>query len=141
MIESGDTYKIIYSDKTTINRIGLGFFKDYRVILNWNKKRIKIIENQSISKDTYSTFGYSIYHEDNQIVISSLVEGSSASKHLEIGDIILTVNNRNISPITESERCKIWQEGIVDKLEERINISVLRNEKVYNFHLDKKSFF
>ncbi|WP_051285422.1 aspartyl protease family protein [Aequorivita capsosiphonis] len=133
--------EIVYADKTTIHRIGLGFFKNYRVILNWNKKRIKIFENQAVLEDSYSTFGYGTTQTNEQIVISYLIEGSSASKHLEIGDTILSINERDLSSISESERCEIWKDGIAEKSEDQINISVLRNGKVYNFTLEKCHFF
>lgn len=133
--------KLVYSERAIANRLGLEFFKDYRVILNWNKKRLKIIENQTVLKDTYRSFGYNTSQENEQIVISSLLEGSSASNYLEMGDQVLRINDKDLSSVTALERCKLWEEGIVDKSEERINISVLRNGKVYNYNLEKTHFF
>ena len=35
----------VYSEQYLEKRFGLDFFRDYRVILNWNSKKIKLIEN------------------------------------------------------------------------------------------------
>ena len=35
----------VYSEQYLGRRFGLDFFKNYRVILNWNSKKIKLIEN------------------------------------------------------------------------------------------------
>lgn len=37
----------VYSEQYLDKRFGLDFFKDYRVILNWNSKKIKLIENET----------------------------------------------------------------------------------------------
>ncbi|SFW60540.1 retropepsin-like aspartic protease [Cellulophaga fucicola] len=36
----------VYSEQYLSRRFGLDFFKNYRVILNWNSKKIKLIENK-----------------------------------------------------------------------------------------------
>ena len=36
----------VYSEQYLEKRFGLDFFRNYRVILNWNTKKIKLIENQ-----------------------------------------------------------------------------------------------
>lgn len=133
--------RITYSDETTTHRIGLDFFKDYRVILNWNKKRIKMIGNQNTTEETYSSYGFDTFQENNKIIISSLIEGSNASKYLEIGDQVLRIDDKDFSHITENERCENYEEGLIDKSIEEINITVLRNKEVFNYILEKTSFF
>ena len=36
----------VYSEQYLAKTFGIGFFKNYRVILNWNSKKIKLIENK-----------------------------------------------------------------------------------------------
>ena len=36
----------VYSEQYLSHRFGLDFFRNYRVILNWNSKKIKLIENK-----------------------------------------------------------------------------------------------
>ncbi|MFV0566734.1 MAG: retropepsin-like aspartic protease [Flavobacteriaceae bacterium] len=39
------TNEKVYSEQYLSHRFGLNFFKNYRVILNWNSKKVKLIEN------------------------------------------------------------------------------------------------
>jgi len=39
----------VYSEQYLEKRFGSDFFKNYRIILNWNSKKIKLIENQDIN--------------------------------------------------------------------------------------------
>ncbi|MEO8932998.1 MAG: hypothetical protein ABI295_01720, partial [Xanthomarina sp.] len=41
------TNQKIYSEQYLSQRFGLDFFRNYRVILNWNSKKIKLIENSN----------------------------------------------------------------------------------------------
>lgn len=132
---------LVYSDKSTIHRIGLGFFKDYRIILNWDKKRIKILDVRSDFKKDYETFGYTISHEDSKIIISSIIEQTSAAKYLKIGDQLLSINEKNLSSINNVQWCEIWSKGIGDKVDQRMNISILRNGEKHNYKLEKTHFF
>ncbi len=129
--------KIVYSDHATHNTFGLDFFKDYRVILNWNKKQIKIIENIPIKKDSYNSFGYSLSLENNHVIISSIIEESSASKYLEIGDHVISINKIDLSSIKENQWCKIWEEDIFDKSLKQMTISILRNGEEYHYEVKK----
>ncbi|WP_034924991.1 retropepsin-like aspartic protease [Gillisia sp. CAL575] len=36
----------VYSEQYLVKRFGLDFFRNYRVIINWNSKKIKLIENK-----------------------------------------------------------------------------------------------
>ena len=36
----------VYSEQYLEKRFGSDFFKDYRIILNWNSKKIKLIEHK-----------------------------------------------------------------------------------------------
>lgn len=40
------TNQKVYSEQYLTHRFGLNFFRNYRVILNWNSKKIKLIENK-----------------------------------------------------------------------------------------------
>lgn len=129
--------KIVYSDHSTHNTFGLDFFKDYRVIINWNKKQIKIIESKEIKEDRYNSFGYNLSFENNHIIISSIIEQSSASQYLKIGDQILSINKLDLSSIDEDQWCEIWEDDIFDKSLNLVKISILRDSKEYQYELKR----
>ncbi|MBI6115879.1 retropepsin-like aspartic protease [Salegentibacter maritimus] len=44
----------VYSEQYLDKAFGSDFFKNYRIILNWNSKKIKMIENKSINQQFFS---------------------------------------------------------------------------------------
>jgi len=117
---------------------GLSFFKNYRVILNWKTKKIKLIEQQKTSKENYKNFGFSYSFKNNSFFISSLFEGTQAKEKLKIGDKIMSINGKDYSFISNEKNCSIMGKGILGEFNESIKIEVLRGDKKKIFSIKKE---
>ena len=117
------------------NNLGLAFFKNYRVILNWQKKKLRMIEITKAGNDSYNTFGFSILYEKG-VYVNAIVETSSASKFLKQGDKILSINDTSYANITEEQYCAIYRNGF-DNETDPLSITILRDGKELTFKLVK----
>ena len=118
------------------NNLGLAFFKNYRVILNWNKKRIRLIEITKAGHDTYKTYGFSTLYDNQAIYVNTIIETSSASQFLKQDDQILSINASNYTNITEADYCAFYRDGLTTD-EDTLSITVLRAKKELTFELVK----
>ena len=118
------------------NNLGLAFFKNYRIILNWDKKKIKMIEVKKAGNDTYKTYGFSTLYEGKSVYVNAIIETSSASNVLKQGDEIININNKNYTNVTEEQYCDLWRNGF-DTETKPLSITVLRNGKELSFELIK----
>ncbi|WP_299099460.1 aspartyl protease family protein [uncultured Winogradskyella sp.] len=118
------------------NNLGLAFFKNYRVILNWNKKKIRMIEVTKAGNDTYNSYGFSTFYNENGVAVNAVIEASSASKVLQQGDKILSINHINYANITDEEYCSFYRDGY-DNGKETLAITILRNDEELSFQLLK----
>lgn len=118
------------------NNLGLAFFKNYRVILNWHKKRIRLIEVTKAGNDTYKTYGFSTLYENQGIYVSTIIETSSASQFLKQDDQILSINASNYTNITEADYCAYYRDGLNTE-QDTLSITILREDKTLTFELVK----
>lgn len=130
--------RIVYSAPFMENIFGLAFFKNYRVILNWKIKRIKMIEVNPLKDEVYLNYGLNYSYKNSLIYVSALTENSNASKYLKIGDQIVSVDDKNYLSIDLDEWCKITEKGVFDDTKNKITISILRNGDKMTFQLDRK---
>ncbi|GHA51619.1 hypothetical protein GCM10007103_35100 [Salinimicrobium marinum] len=123
------------------NGLGLGFFKDYRVIMNWGDNRIKLIEKSQHEYEGYQTYGFNWMVKDNAIYISALIKNTSASQNLELDDRVIAINGTDYSEGTEIKKCDFIGKGLTDNSNDEISITVLRKNKRHTFNLKKTEFF
>jgi len=117
------------------NNLGLDFFKNYRVILNWNKKRMRMVEVTKAGDDSYETYGFSTLYEDGGIYVNDIVETSSAFKFLKQNDKVLRINDTGFSNITDDQYCAVHGSDL--DAAAAISITILRNGKELTFELVK----
>jgi len=122
------------------NNLGLAFFKNYRVILNWNKKKMSLIEITKAGNDTYNTYGFSMFYNENNVYVNAIVETSSASKVLMQDDIILSINDTNYANIAEEEYCSIYSDSFEQRTE-ALSITILRDGKEITYDVLKTELF
>ncbi|WP_340156168.1 aspartyl protease family protein [uncultured Winogradskyella sp.] len=122
------------------NNLGLAFFKNYRVILNWNKKKLRLIEITKAGNDTYNTYGFSMFYNEDNVYVNAIVETSSASKVLMQDDIILSINDTNYANIVEEEYCSIYSDSFEQRTE-ALSITILREGEELTFDLLKTELF
>ena len=118
------------------NNLGLAFFKNYRVILNWNKKKIRMIEITKAGNDSYKSYGFSTLFENEGIYVNRIVETSSASQFLKQDDKIVRIDDTSYASITEEDYCGFYRDGY-DNVTDTVSITVLRDEKEFTFQLLK----
>ena len=117
------------------NNLGLAFFQNYRVILNWKKKKMKMIEITKAGNDVFKTYGFSTLFEEN-VRVNAIVETSSASKFLKNGDKILRINDTNYANITENQYCDLVNDDFNNETGP-LFITIYRDGKELRFELIK----
>ncbi len=121
------------------NNLGLEFCKNYRVILNWKNKKIKMLEVIKSGNDTFNTFGFStIYVKEKGICVNNIIENSNAAKYLENGDVI---KKNNISFLNESidEYCNYFSTDNYKQYSSSLSITIIRNNSELNFSIIKSN--
>ncbi len=122
------------------NNLGLQFFKNYRVILNWKKKKIKMVEITTAGNDTFNTYGFStVYEKEKGICVNNIIENSNAAKFLENGDIIKKINNTSFLNGSVEEYCNFLSSKNSKENLTPLSITVLRNNTELNFTIHKSS--
>jgi hypothetical protein len=117
--------------------LGISFFKNYRLILNWKSKRVKMIK-QSASLNTELThFGFNPFFDKNKSFVRFLYNNTEASKVLQIGDQILRINNIDYTNVTNKKKCDLFNNGFIPKETNEISIKVLRKGEELEFQLKK----
>lgn len=114
--------------------LGLPFFKNYRLILNWHTKKMKMIPITDAGNGSYKGYGFDTLYQNENVFVGSIIETSSASEFLELGDQIVSVNNESYLNVTKEQYCDIWTK---DYGSETLPITVLRNGKEFAFELKK----
>ncbi|WP_025742654.1 aspartyl protease family protein [Aquimarina pacifica] len=118
--------------------IGVEFLKNYRVIFNWNTRRIKFIETTPSSNSSFDTFGYGLSFEENKIYIRSIIEKSSADRSgLQIGDQVLGLNDIDCSTISAEQWCEKSKNDWITPSEKSITMTINRDNKVTKINLEK----
>ncbi|WP_271855572.1 aspartyl protease family protein [Patiriisocius marinus] len=118
------------------NNLGLDFFKNYRVILNWNKKRIRMIEVSKAGNDTYNSYGFAPIYEDGGLYVNTIIEKTSAFKLLKQNDKIVSINNTSYANITEAQYCDVFRNGY-DNETGVMSIAILRDGEELTFEILK----
>jgi len=138
MVIGNHTIKNLFAtvNKESGNNLGLDFFKNYRVILNWKTKKIKLIEKDIAGNDSFISYGFSTLYEKKGIYVNSIIESSNASELIKNGDKILKIEHQNYLNITEEEYCEVF-ESILDTKNEFLEITVERNGKKLDFKIFK----
>jgi len=114
--------------------LGLSFFKNYRVILNWHSKKMKMIKITNAGNHSYKDYGYTTLYKEESVFVNSIIETSSASDFLEQGDKVVSVNNVSYLNVTKEQYCDILTTNFDTDI---LSITVLRNGKEFTFELRK----
>ncbi|MBN8703190.1 MAG: aspartyl protease family protein [Bacteroidetes bacterium] len=98
--------------KSNIKLIGTAFFKNYRIILNWNKNKLILIKNNdntsTKAKGHAISCGFAPIFEKGILFIGMIDKNSDSEKQgLKIGDEILEVNGTNYRNFTQEKYCEI----------------------------------
>jgi len=131
-----DNTSISFNGTKKHNQIGLSFLKNYRVILNWSSKKMKLVAIKKEQKAEYFTYGFSPVFRNNKLYIGSIIEKSSAHINgLQPEDQILSIDKNDYSSITNAEWCQIWEEGLIQGYDKKIEIKTIKDGKIHSAKL------
>ena len=117
--------------------VGNEFFKHYKVILNWQQRKIYMLKQSDFNAASLSRFAIGIKYINNKPTITELFTNSEAAKAgLLLNDIIVTINGKDVTRLTEAETCHYAFNSIL-KDKETTDVTVLRNDKKINCTLKK----
>lgn len=123
---------------TGSSTIGMNFFRNYDLILDWINKEALLIKKKEYDYTSYSGFGFTWIFEEGNLIIGSLKVGSNAQKKgLKLEDSIVSINGKNFSKTSSQEWCEIIKNQTLSNFE-KIDITILRNGEKLNFQLQKE---
>jgi len=129
---------VIVNVKDGQTNLGLSVFKNSRIIFNWKKKSFKMIEQSTRKKGAMYGFGFYPVFDNNKLYVDFLYNNTDASRKLKYRDIIININNKDYSSISEEEWCEFVQDdGLPYLKESSIKIQVLRDGMELEFNLKK----
>jgi len=129
-----DKIMVVKDGKTNL---GISFFKNYRLILNWKAKKVKMVQENISYNTELNQFGFNSNFNKNKVFVDFIYNDTEASKVLQFGDQILQINNRDYTNITNENKCNLFYNGIIPKGSNEIIIKVLRNGEELEFELKK----
>jgi predicted aspartyl protease len=109
-----------------IPMLGNKFFMKFdEIILDW-KRHVIYLPEQYAPDEALKTFGFDPLLDDGKIKVSFIWDGSTAQQQgLQLGDIIVAINGKDVRTITAEEWCAL-RDNIRDT--ETIKIKVLKND-------------
>ena len=118
-------------------KIGTNFFKNYRVILNWDSEELTMIKINEYDNTKQKIIGFKPIIEGDKIFIGYIHNKSSADNAgLKLGDKIIEVNGKDYSTVCWDCWCEIRENGFESELDS-ISITVLRGEQKLAFDLKR----
>ncbi|EDM45105.1 protein containing PDZ domain [unidentified eubacterium SCB49] len=117
--------------------LGISFFKNYRLILNWEARKVKMIQEGDTNNTTLNHFGFIPSFNGNKVVVDFIYNDTAASKVLQFGDQVLQINTIDFTNITDNNKCDFFDNGIIPKEVDEITIKILRNGETLEFQLKK----
>ncbi|MEM9896076.1 MAG: aspartyl protease family protein [Bacteroidota bacterium] len=89
------------------NRIGLEFWTNYRLILNWFDREVKLISANN-PKKADDEISFTPVWSENNLFITQIKLGTNAEKDgLQIGDKIISIGSKDLSFLSQEEWCNI----------------------------------
>lgn len=128
-----------FSESAT-NLVGNAFFKNYKIIIDWNTKKIHMINEIELPNAKLENFGIGFRYVNNKPIIAKIYKGSDAEKNgLLLNDQVIAIDKLNTTNFTEQEACYYAFNNIL-KDKNIIDITVLRGDKKLNYQLKRSVF-
>lgn len=127
----------VMSVKDGKTNLGISFFKNYRLILNWKSKTLKMIQESASLNTELNHFGFNPTFEGKKMYVGFIYNDTETSQVLQFGDQILKIDSIDYSNLTKDKKCELISNGIIPKGTNEMQIKVLRNEEELDFQLKK----
>ncbi len=117
--------------------LGISFFKNYRLILNWKERSVKMSELSATNNTSLNHFGFNPGFNKNKLIVNFIYNNTETSKKLEFGDQILKINEVDFSNITDDTLCHYFNTTIIPVDTDLITVRVARNGEELTFDLKR----
>ncbi|MGF1924738.1 MAG: aspartyl protease family protein [Bacteroidia bacterium] len=132
------TNQIIDFNQKTSNLVGNLFFKNYRVILNWNENKIYMIKEAEFDVKKLETFGFAVKYINNKPRVTKIYRNSAAEKAgILINDDLRRLNGIDLTQLTDEQACFYAFNNILNTKEKSIDVVLQRDGKEIKLTLHK----
>jgi predicted aspartyl protease len=97
------------------NLIGNGFMNHYDMVINWQVQKIYLKKIKEFENAPEHSFGFAFRIKENKAMVISLIEELPID--LKIGDVILSINNYDLSNLNSSNACERYQGVDLENIE------------------------
>ena len=109
------------------------------VLFDWKNNLVEFKKKPSL--ETTATFGFTAFKVDDKVKVLSITDGSEAQKQgLEIGDIITTIYDKNVSNLSQEQWCEAFHSLQIEE-QDSIWFTVKKANEIKEIRLKKYSLF
>lgn len=109
------------------------------VLFDWKNNLVEFKKKPSV--ETTATFGFTAFKVDDKVKVLSITDGSKAQKQgLEIGDIITTIYDKNVSNLSQEQWCEAFHSLQIEE-QDSIWFTVKKANEIKEIRLKKYSLF
>ena len=128
---------VTFVEPEASSKIGNAFLENYRLIFNWEKKELTMIEERNFENNQLENFGFKPIFKEDQLQVGYLYNNSAAQKAgLHFGDHIVQLGGQDCLDISKEEAC-ILRAAFRESEKEKIKIEVLRDGNLLSFDISK----
>lgn len=128
--------QILKFSKSASPTIGISYFKNYDLVMNWNDKEMLLSPHTEYDNHKYIGNGITFFYEDGAIRIASIIKECEAENlGVRLGDKIIEIDGKDYSNITDEEYCDFVL--LKNRDNPSMNIVVSRGSEQLSFDLKK----
>ena len=137
--EIGLDKQVLKFSKSVNPTIGLAFFKNYDLVMNWADKEILLSPHTEYDNHTFSHMGSTLHKKDGSLRIASLIKESAAEKlGIELGDKIVEIDGKDYANISMEDYCELIEDWIEQRNTPKRTLVIRRNGEYLSFDLENK---
>ena len=87
--------------------VGTGFFKHYRLILDWSSGQLIMIPVSPYDNISQKTFRFSFVMKDQQVFIGSVYSGAGEAEGPQLGDQVLEIDGKDYRNCNAGNYCSL----------------------------------
>ncbi|WP_316786891.1 aspartyl protease family protein [Pedobacter frigiditerrae] len=119
------------------NLIGNTFFKNYKIIIDWNTNKIYMANEVELTDAKLENFGIGFRYINNKPIIAKIFKNSEAEKiGIKLNDQVIAIDGKDSNNFTEEEACNYAFNNILKGKTETL-ITILRDGKKLDFKLKR----
>ncbi|RZL46345.1 MAG: PDZ domain-containing protein [Pedobacter sp.] len=119
------------------NLMGNTFFKNYKIIIDWNTNKIYMANEVELTDAKLENFGIGFRYINNKPIVAKIYKNSDAEKNgLLLNDQVIAIDGKDTSNFTDEQACYYAFNNIL-KGKESASITILRNDKKLTYQLKR----